>query len=829
MIYFFYGMKRIILFSLLLAAISLTSTAQNAELDSLINAEKVYTQQDNRRMALLADLMLKLRQPAPRQCMEYCNKTIILANILGDKSSEALAYSNKGICYHFMGKPDSAIEQLNHSLSIYRAIADSAGIAKALNNLCNIFVMNRLDVVAAELYGLECVAIREKTGDKKSLIGSYHNLGIVYTLKDDYRKAQALLLKAVQYAEETGQANRISNVYMQLGTVYNYLNNNEKAREYYSKALKCTSPGDELGIAQINMNIGVTYMNVLPCDEAFRYFNPALKIFRKYDNNMGIVTALTNMGHMLNNISDTSFRRMKQAGLFDELNHEASDQFKLASECLQEALRYDNKVSSSGSTVLTLTLIGENYAYYKNFPEALRYFREALNLADSLKIPGSKKVALHKMASIYEEMHHWDSAYYYFKEYISVRDTIDNKSIHDQLARKEAEYEFSIKERDLLHQKELSDVAAASANTELQRQLLLARTREQEILLKDRALEIGQKEKEMQHLAYLKKMAELDVVKLEKQDKDKQLSLTKQNFTLQELKLGKRKLERNLLIAGVVLSLLSIFLVFRNYRNQRKAALRQKELNTVISGVNQELTLKNNELAITLDDLKQTQAQLVETEKQKETEVIRRRISQDIHDDISSGLTRIAWLSELAREQANKGKPGDNETTLQKIVATSRETVERLGEIIWAINPDRDNLEGFFAYLRTYIVRFFEDTPFKLDLDFPEKKPDLKFEPDLKRTLFLVVKEALHNVAKHSHATNISVAFHCPDHKYHLTISDDGKGFDVEMAGMKGNGLKNMQKRMESVGGLIEISSQLQQGTVITLSGEVYSQTNSSP
>jgi len=815
-------MRHIILFIPFLIAGTLSSTAQNAELDSLINAEKIYTQQDSRRMALLTDLMLKLRQPAPRQCMEYCSKTIALATILGDKSSEALAYSNKGVCFHFMGKPDSAIAELNHSLSIYRAIADSAGIAKALNNLCKVYLDNRLDVTMAEQYGIECIAIREQTGDKKSLVGSYGNLGIVYTLKTDYREAQEVLLKAVNLAEETGQANRISNIYMQLGTVYNYLFESEKAREYYRRALTCVSPGDELGLAMINMNIGVTYMNVLPRDEAFRYFNPALKIFRKYNNNMGIVTALTDMGHMLNNMSDTSFRRMKQAGLFDELNPEASDQFSLASECLQEALKYDKKVSVSGSTVLTLTLIGENYAYYKNFQEALRYFRESLSLADSLKIPGSKKVALHKMASIFEELKQWDSAYYYFTKYISVRDTIDNKSIHDQLARKEAEYEFSIKEKDLLHQKELSDVAAASANSELQRQLLLTRTREQEILLKDRALEIGQKEKEMQHLAYLKKMAELDVVKLEKQDKDKQLSLTKQSFALQNLKLSKRELERNLLIVGVALSLFSIFLIFRNYRNQRKANLRQQELNALVTETNEELNSKNIELASTLENLRATQAQLVETEKQKENEVIRRRISQDIHDDISSGLTRIAWLSELAKEKASQGLQEDAAAALRKIVASSRETVDRLGEIIWAINPDRDNLEGFFAYLRTYIVKFFEDTPFKVTLDFPEKKPDLKFNPDLKRTLFLVVKEALHNVAKHSKASQVAVAFHCPDHRYNITITDDGKGFDVAATQLKGNGLKNMQKRMESVGGTIEIDSQPEKGTVVSLSGEVY-------
>jgi signal transduction histidine kinase len=365
-------------------------------------------------------------------------------------------------------------------------------------------------------------------------------------------------------------------------------------------------------------------------------------------------------------------------------------------------------------------------------------------------------------------------------------------------------------------------LAALYTIPELQQQPLRARTREQEIELKDKALEIGLKVKEMQHLAYLKKMTEPDVVKLEKQGKDKQFSLTKQSLALQNLKRSKREPERNLLIAGVVLSVLSIFLIFRIYRNKHRANLKQKELNSEIRWANEELNMQNKRLAIALKDLQQTQAQLVETEKQKETEVIRRRIAQDIHDDISSGLSRIAWLSELAREKVNSGQVADAENILEKILTSSRETVDRLGEIIWAVNPDRDNLEGFFAYLRSYIAKFFEDSGYEVMLDFPIQRPDLKFNPDLKRTLFLVLKEALHNIAKHSGAQKIAVTFYCPDNRYRITIADDGKGFDPAAVELKSNGLRNMHKRMESVGGLIEIESKPQKGTVVSLSGDIY-------
>lgn len=456
-----------------------------------------------------------------------------------------------------------------------------------------------------------------------------------------------------------------------------------------------------------------------------------------------------------------------------------------------------------------------------NHDDAIYSLKQSLEI--SKKINGSLRMALERMSEIYETLGMYNSAYYYYKKMIAQRDSIESVEIKNQIALKEAEYEFSIKEKDLIYQKELSDVAATNATKELQRQLLLTRAHKQEILLKDRALEIGQKEKEIQQLAYLKQLAELDVVTLEKRDKEKQLSLTNQSLKLQNMELNKRERESNMLIAGVLLSLLSIFLIFRIYRNQRKAKLKEHELNCNIMWANEELKLKNTKLAETLSDLKLTQAQLVETEKQKENEVIRRRIAQDIHDDISSGLTRIAWLSELAKENAAIGKQQEADIALRKILASSHETMDRLGEIIWAINPDCDNLEGFFAYLRTYVVRFFEDTPFKVTLDFPEMNPDLKFNRNLKRTLFLAVKEALHNIAKHSKASHITVAFHCPEHHYKITITDNGKGFDIAMAQLKGNGLKNMQKRMESVGGKIEINSTLQNGTVVRLSGDVYS------
>jgi signal transduction histidine kinase len=817
-------MKKLMFILILLLAGNVVSLAQNTELDSLINAEKNYTKEDTVHLSLLRKIYRLCMDVNIEQSLEFCNKAKNIAERLGNRYFLADAIDIMGCAHLALGKTNLAFEELNQSLSIFEEIGDSLHIAITFRHLGIYYILNS-DRRAAEKYLIQALDIFKALGRNRELAIAYHNLFGIYYGICDYVRARDCAYKELFIAEQLQDDELIALSYEHLGKTYGAMGDHLKERDYYCKTLIIyESYGKTHWIATLKKQIANTYFtNHEYGEKPLKYLSEAIYIFLSQNDIRNLSDALAVAAYALNTMTDSIFINFRQYDIFERLGLEVNNKYELAIACANKAITCYNDMSNLSNISECYGQKGVAYSKLGKFDLAIENLDKQYMLADSSGDVYSMKGAMGEKVNIYETLGKNDSAYSCYKKYISIRDTIDNKSIRDQLARKEAEYEYSIKEKDILHQKELSDVAAANANTELQHQLLLARTREQEMLLKDKALEIGRKDKEMQHLAYLKKMAELDVVKLDKQDKDKQLSLTKQSYALQNLKLGKRELERNLLIVGVALSLLSIFLIFRNYRNQRKSNLKQKELNSNIRWANEELNHKNTKLAETLDDLKQTQAQLVETEKQKETEVIRRRISQDIHDDISSGLTRIAWLSELAREKAKNGSPADAESALEKILASSRETVDRLGEIIWAINPDRDNLEGFFAYLRSYIVRFFEDTKFDITLDFPEQKPDLKFNPDLKRTLFLVVKEALHNIAKHSEAKKIGVAFHCPDHRYSITITDDGKGFDPVAMEQKSNGLNNMRKRMESVGGNIEIESQPEQGTVVSLEGEVYS------
>jgi signal transduction histidine kinase len=221
-------------------------------------------------------------------------------------------------------------------------------------------------------------------------------------------------------------------------------------------------------------------------------------------------------------------------------------------------------------------------------------------------------------------------------------------------------------------------------------------------------------------------------------------------------------------------------------------------------------------------ELVAAQEQLLQVARQTENEKIRRRISQDIHDDISSGLNKISWMGELVKIKALKNSPDEINPALDKIIKASRETVDHLIEIIWSLNPASDDLENMLAFVRNYVNKFFDETPFNVRINFPEMLDKVEINPELKRNIFLVIKEALHNAAKYSKAENITLDFQYHDPAFIFVIKDDGVGIEEGVIRGSGHGMVNMQKRMESINGKLSVESEAGKGTRIILKGMIY-------
>jgi signal transduction histidine kinase/ligand-binding sensor domain-containing protein len=207
---------------------------------------------------------------------------------------------------------------------------------------------------------------------------------------------------------------------------------------------------------------------------------------------------------------------------------------------------------------------------------------------------------------------------------------------------------------------------------------------------------------------------------------------------------------------------------------------------------------------------------LRELERRNAIDKERLRISKDMHDEVGASLTRISILSELAKKQQNE--PAKAQQLVDQISEISGNVVDEMSEIIWAMNPRNDTLDSFASYVRQYSSTYLESAGIDGKFSFPDEIPSLSMSSELRRNLFLVIKEALHNIVKHSGAEQVNLNL-CFDHNIiSIEITDNGKGFIPGTKNGTGNGLINMRKRMEDIDGHFEISSETGKGSKIKLS-----------
>jgi signal transduction histidine kinase len=189
----------------------------------------------------------------------------------------------------------------------------------------------------------------------------------------------------------------------------------------------------------------------------------------------------------------------------------------------------------------------------------------------------------------------------------------------------------------------------------------------------------------------------------------------------------------------------------------------------------------------------------------------RSRIAQEIHDEIGAGLTSIRLQSELLKSKENQKEPEE----IQKISSTASELVDRMNEIIWTMNPRNDSLANLVAYLRHLVVEFFDPFDIELGIRIPEYIPEREINGSMRRNILLTVKEALHNIMKHSRATKVEIQFIVDDTRLVIIISDNGVGFDVNDVKIYRSGIRNMSERLDTIGGRFFISNG--QGTSVQL------------
>lgn len=195
----------------------------------------------------------------------------------------------------------------------------------------------------------------------------------------------------------------------------------------------------------------------------------------------------------------------------------------------------------------------------------------------------------------------------------------------------------------------------------------------------------------------------------------------------------------------------------------------------------------------------------------REREVIekeRSRIAADIHDDIGADLTNMVMLSGMLK---NKEKLPPN--LMERIENSSHEIINKMNEIIWVLNTANDNMFGLVSYLNRYAENYLEASVLSYNITISEQAYTSKsITSEFRRNLFLVYKESLHNIVKHSDADSVDIGISLNGQLcLCIIIRDNGKGFDTDQQ-YSGNGLVNMKKRIAAISGSLEIQSQQGKG-----------------
>ena len=211
-------------------------------------------------------------------------------------------------------------------------------------------------------------------------------------------------------------------------------------------------------------------------------------------------------------------------------------------------------------------------------------------------------------------------------------------------------------------------------------------------------------------------------------------------------------------------------------------------------------------------------AQLLKVER------VRTRIATDLHDDIGASLSRVAILSEVVKQQTAAGNSSQSAGLLTEIADSARGLVDSMGDIVWSIDPRRDDLQSVVRRIRQFASDVLEAKGIDWELHVPPEVETRKLDPDERQHLFLIFKEGVNNVARHGEGTkSVSLSIRIEGRQLIAAIKDDGCGFipkapdEARLKGRGGNGLPNMRHRATQLKGSLDIASSPGAGTTVIL------------
>ncbi|MEO5915194.1 MAG: histidine kinase [Luteolibacter sp.] len=192
----------------------------------------------------------------------------------------------------------------------------------------------------------------------------------------------------------------------------------------------------------------------------------------------------------------------------------------------------------------------------------------------------------------------------------------------------------------------------------------------------------------------------------------------------------------------------------------------------------------------------------------------RTRIARDMHDDLGTRITVLNVAASLA-SGAMDHDPDKARKQLDKMSVSARELVVAMDELVWAVDPSRDNLDELALRLTRHAEEFFEESDIRCRFDIPSSLPTRPISSDFRHNVSMAVREAMHNILKHAGPCEVTLTVRFEGETLSIDVRDNGRGFAGDSTG-EGHGLGNFKGRLADIGGTCEITSSSGGGTHVS-------------
>jgi two-component system, NarL family, sensor histidine kinase UhpB len=701
----------------------------------------------------------------------YAQKIKIIADSAGYGAGLAKYFLARGSALFYRNKGDEVKQNLQQAITLFTKYDNHLFLGISYHQLARQLAHNNDYTGAQQLYR-RAVPLIAAAGDVNRLQWAVHNFGRNFFFTFELDSSVYYLSWALKLAEQLKNELKIFNSASMLGEVYLVSNNIKDAEQnlHYALSIPLPPSADKIQLRGVMAN----YAEVLILQDKYGAATQAIK---EYDNFNAFFGDLS--GKMTEKKLKGSL--LYHQGNYNEALHYLQDAYKL---------KIADKLFSHSVMGIAANL-GKTELKTGSADSAIVHFRLAKDLATQSNYIAGVLDANILLAEAFQQNNRMDSAYHYFRNYSHLRDSVLTFKKERTVMELSAKYDAEKREQEIKSleaDQQIFTYQLQLKNTTIEQQQLLGLKNSQQLALLTQQSEISRLQASEKNLALQNR--EKEFVK-----KQKEVKLLQKEKQLQSALAAKEAQQKNLLfvITGAIL----LFVMYGMYRYRQNKQL-------------------NRRLAQSLTDLKQAQEQLIKTEKEKEAENVRLRISRDIHDEVGATLSGVALFSQIAKQKMLEHKEKEAVEYLQYISDNSKEMVEKMSDIIWTINPKNDSFERIIFKLQAYAMNICEGKGIQLYFDIDEILRAYSPSMQARKNIYLLVKEAINNAVKYSDAKNIFFSMKKETEIINIGVKDDGKGFVVN--GMQaGNGIGNMKVRAKELDAFFTIDSQPGKGTIVRL------------